>query len=45
MEEFGSAKEREEGLVPYLSPLVAWALAVGSAIGWGSVVFTSNLYL
>ncbi len=45
MEEFGSAKEREEGLVPYLSPLGAWALAVGSAIGWGSFVFTSNLYL
>jgi len=45
MEEYGSVKEREEGLVPYLSPLRAWALAVGTAIGWGSFLFTSTLYL
>ena len=56
MEEFGSVKEREEGLVPYLTPLGAWALSVGTAlgawalsvgtaIGWGSFVFTTNLYL
>ena len=45
MEEFGSVKEREEGLAPYLTPLGAWALSVGTAIGWGSFVFTTNLYL
>ena len=45
MEEFGSVKEREEGLAPYLSPLGAWSLSVGTAIGWGSFVFTTNLYL
>ncbi|MER2139694.1 MAG: APC family permease, partial [Succiniclasticum sp.] len=45
MEEYGSAKERKEGLEPYLSPIGAWSLAVGTAIGWGSFVFTSNFYL
>ena len=45
MEEYGSAKERKEGLAPYLSPLGAWSLAVGTAIGWGSFVFSSNFYL
>ena len=29
----------------YLSPAGAWALSVGSAIGWGSFVFTGNQYL
>ncbi len=29
----------------YLSPTGAWALSVGSAIGWGSFVFTGNQYL
>jgi len=33
------------GLNPYLSPLAVWALAVGSAIGWGSLVVTSRTYL
>jgi len=32
MEEFGPVKEREEGLVPYLTPLGAWALSVGTAM-------------
>ena len=32
-------------LQPYLSPLAVWALSVGSAIGWGSLVVTSNTYL
>ena len=45
MEEYGSIKEKEEGLEPYLSPLGAWSLAVGTAIGWGSFVFSSNMYL
>ena len=33
------------GLKPYLSPLAVWALSVGSAIGWGSLVVTSKTYL
>jgi len=32
-------------LKPYLSPLAVWALSVGSAIGWGSLVVTSRSYL
>ena len=32
-------------LEPYLSPLAVWALSVGSAIGWGSLVVTSRTYL
>ena len=32
-------------LQPYLSPLAVWALSVGSAIGWGSLVVTSKTYL
>ena len=30
---------------PYLSPLAVFALSVGSAIGWGSLVVTSSSYL
>ena len=30
---------------PSLSPLAVWALSVGSAIGWGSLVVTSQSYL
>ena len=33
------------GLEPYLSPLAVWALSVGSAIGWGSLVVTGKDYL
>lgn len=36
---------KEETLQPYLSPLAVWALSVGSAIGWGSLVVTSRSYL
>ena len=36
---------QNNGLQPYLSPLAVWALAVGSAIGWGSLVVTSSTYL
>ena len=32
-------------LTPYLSPLGAWAFSFGTAIGWGSLVVTSNTYL
>ena len=29
----------------YLSPVGAWSFALGCAIGWGSFVITSNMYL
>ena len=33
------------GLSPYLSPFGAWALGIGTSIGWGSLVVTANTYL
>ena len=36
---------QKQTLQPYLSPLAVWALSVGSAIGWGSLVVTSSSYL
>ena len=38
-------QKRSTGLQPYLSPAAAWALAVGTSVGWGSLVVTSNTYL
>ncbi|MDO4399903.1 MAG: amino acid permease [Coriobacteriia bacterium] len=32
-------------LLPYLSPAAAWALALGTSVGWGSLVVTTNTYL
>lgn len=32
-------------LTPYLSPMAVWSLSLGTAIGWGSLVITSNNYL
>lgn len=32
-------------LTPYVSPAAAWALSLGTSIGWGSLVVTSNTYL
>ena len=40
-----SATSSESELQPYLSPLAVFALSVGSAIGWGSLVVTSKGYL
>ena len=40
-----SDQNSNSGLQPYLSPLAVWALSVGSAIGWGSLVVTSKTYL
>ncbi len=40
-----SAANNTENLQPYLSPLAVWALSIGSAIGWGSLVVTSSSYL
>ena len=45
MKEQTSSVQNTEGLKPYLSPLAVWALSVGSAIGWGSLVVTSGSYL
>lgn len=42
----GSTAESESGhLTAYMTPLGAWALSVGTAIGWGSMFVTSNTYL
>ena len=38
-------KREINGLQPYLSPMAIWALSVGTAIGWGSLVVTSGTYL
>ena len=40
-----SGGNKKSELKPYLSPLAVWALSVGSAIGWGSLVVTSKAYL
>ncbi len=45
MKETSSAPRNQEQMRPYLSPLALWALSVGSAIGWGSLVVTSRTYL
>ena len=40
-----NAQRHTGSLSPYLSPLGAWAFALGASIGWGSLVVTSNSYL
>ena len=45
MKEPSSAASNTTQIQPYLSPLAVWALSVGSAIGWGSLVVTSRSYL
>ncbi len=45
MDQKTSATNHTTELQPYLSPLAVWALSVGSAIGWGSLVVTSSSYL
>ena len=37
--------ERTKGLQRHLTPLGAWALSIGCAVGWGSLVVTANTYL
>ncbi len=39
----GSASNHK--LTEHLSPLAAWAFALGTAVGWGSLVVTGNTYL
>ena len=38
-------EQERRGLKPYLTPVGAWAFSLGTAIGWGSLVVTSNTYL
>ena len=45
MKQPASGQAQPAALQPYLSPLAVWALSVGSAIGWGSLVVTSKTYL
>ena len=45
MNKTSSAPDNTTKLQPYLSPLAVWALSVGSAIGWGSLVLTCSSYL
>ncbi len=45
MKDASPATDNTDKLQPYLSPTAVWALAVGSAIGWGSLVVTGGTYL
>ena len=38
-------KSQQNKLGPYLSPAAAWAIALGTGIGWGALLITSNTYL
>ena len=40
-----SEQKNQIGLTPYMSQAAAWALSVGAAVGWGSLVVTANTYL
>ena len=40
-----SVNAEKNGLSKYLSPLGAWALAFGCAVGWGSFVMPGNTFL
>ena len=37
--------KKSDKLLAYLSPKTAWALSIGTTIGWGSFVVTGNTYL
>ena len=37
--------EMKNGLSRYLNVRTVWALAVGTSVGWGSLVVTGNTYL
>lgn len=37
--------EIRQGLQPYIGPAAAWALSLGTSLGWGSLVITANTYL
>ena len=38
-------ENNQQKLASYLSPAGAWAFALGTSIGWGSLVVTANTYL
>ena len=38
-------RSKAQELTPWLSPAGAWAFSLGTSIGWGSFVITSNMYL
>ena len=40
-----TAEETSQRLTPYVTPAGAWALSLGTSIGWGSLVITSSTYL
>ena len=40
-----TVNKAQYGLTPYLSSVSVWAFALGTSIGWGSLVITSNTYL
>ena len=40
-----SQKTRGKGLLRYLSPLGAWALAFGCSVGWGAFVMPGTTFL
>ena len=37
--------DEEQKLAPYLGPTGAWAMALGTSIGWGSLVITGSSWL
>ena len=37
--------KEQQGLRQYISPMGAWAFAIGTSVGWGSLVVTANTYL
>ena len=45
MKTTATGKTETAGLRAYLNPLAVWAIAVGSSVGWGSLVITSSTYL
>ena len=36
---------RQQTMQQHISPLGAWAFAIGTSVGWGSLVVTANTYL
>ncbi len=42
---FSPSKNDSQELERHISPFVAWSFSIGTSIGWGSFVITSNDYL
>ena len=45
MDNMTQATKSEGRLQPCLSPAAAWAPAVGTSVGWGSLVATGNTHI